>query len=192
MPRHVPCSLKNGKKNIFINQTMKNKKSFLAKASLMFMIIMMSVQSGYPQGSVKNFWLQTRGQSYIKCGSTPINFSRQTFEAWIKIIAFSDGYKHVLFSNGTDCNILVSDSVGFYYIEYEIKAGDTWLKQKSKSPLSANDNSWYHLAAAYDGYSLTIFINGYPLPHSKTNKDNNQRPPHNFFIRFPLSKFPLK
>jgi len=140
---------------------MKNKKNFLARAFLMLIISLSGMHLCYPQ-TAKTFKFQHWGQSYLKCGSTPINFSKQTFEAWFRIMAFWDTNKRVLFSNNNDCNILISQSgtSGYYYIEYEIKAGNTWLKQKSKTPLYSSGISWYHLAATYDGYSLNIYING--------------------------------
>jgi hypothetical protein len=164
---------------------MKNKKNFLAKAFLVLIISLSGMHLCYPQ-SAKSFKLQTWDRSYIKCGSTPINFSKQTFEAWIKIISFWDSEKRVLFSNSTDCNVLISQSEipGYYYIEYEIKAGNTWLKQKSKTPLSANRNSWYHLAATYDGYSLNIYINGINDNSTTVSSPtyNSIKPSSNYFI----------
>ena len=136
---------------------MNNKKIFFAIAFLMLMILMLSAQLSYSQGSVRA-WSFSGVNSYVKCDSVhPIYLSRQTIEAWIKIDDFT-GKKRAIYSNGNDYNLLVTESAGSYYIEYWVKAGGTWLKQKSKTLLKSN--TWYHIAAAYDGYSISILLNG--------------------------------
>jgi hypothetical protein len=138
---------------------MKNKKNLFVKALVVLIIFLSGFQSGYSQGSGSAFYF-AGNKPHLICDSlspAPINFSSQTIEAWIKLNSGCTG-KKAIFSNGTDYNVLVSDSAGSYYIGYWLKAGGAWLKQKSKTPLKPD--TWYHIGAAYDGYSISIFLNG--------------------------------
>lgn len=163
---------------------MKTWKKLTASLITQILVLLLFTNPVLSQGSVRSFEFQTGMNSYMQLGSaSSINFSRQTFEAWINIFSFTNA-KEALFSNGTDCNILVSDTLSgsWYFIEYQLKIAGIWMKQKSKTHLVKN--SWYHVTAAYDGYSMTIFINGNPDNRSPVanQKYNNFQSSSDYYI----------
>ncbi len=87
-----------------------------------------------------------------------LNPSAFTVSAWIKRDASDSGTKSILskrdasFTQGYDLRILDNNRIQFYW-----KNG---LNQVTRSYTYLSDDVWHHVAAIYDGSSLSLYIDG--------------------------------
>lgn len=101
---------------------------------------------------------------YVDCGIINLSGSAITLQGWVKVSAFKSASPYISSLIGTEqpgSTALVrfgDATVAANKVQFVLKFGSTFSKLASNSTL--NTNTWYHIAATYDGSSMKIYING--------------------------------
>ncbi|UCG55742.1 MAG: protein kinase [Phycisphaerales bacterium] len=116
------------------------------------------------QDAVRGSVLSLDGdRDYVDCGSDPLLrlTNSMTVAAWIKI-SDPDRLRHDIVSNGEGCWKLGldiwEDSLSFYCCGLHIPQADAYYTIVAR--LDRNDGQWHHVAGVYDGWSISIYVDG--------------------------------
>ena len=121
----------------------------------------------FPQASASNMSLLFDGTNeYLNSNTFNLSGTSLTYEAWIKPAAFKTASPYISTIMGievSDSNIallrLGDASLDNNKLQFVLNTGgSTPKKLNSNTALTAN--TWYHVAATYDGVSMKIYING--------------------------------
>ena len=117
----------------------------------------------FSQGSGR--MMEFNGSSnYIDCGTINLSGSTVTMQGWVYPKSFKSSHPYISSLWGTEignnqCMVRLGDaSVDAEKVQFVIYSGSTHYKLASVTKLKSN--TWYHIAATYDGSSMKIYING--------------------------------
>ena len=104
--------------------------------------------------------------SYLDAGVFDLSGNGVTLEGWVKINAFQANFPYITSVAGIEAGDNNSALLRFGdgdiptgdYLQFVLSIGSTQVKLKSSTKF--NPNSWYHIAATYDGASMKIYVNG--------------------------------
>ena len=98
-------------------------------------------------------------------GNLNLGGSALSFEGWIKPSSFKSASPYISSIMGTEVNDsnsaflrLADANVANNKVQFVLSINN--VQQKLASTTALNANTWYHVAATYDGASMKIYING--------------------------------
>ncbi|SFN63911.1 Por secretion system C-terminal sorting domain-containing protein [Chryseobacterium oleae] len=98
-------------------------------------------------------------------GNMNLSGSALSFEGWIKPSSFKSGFPYISSIMGTEVSTgnsallrLGDASLANNKLQFVISINNT--SQKLAGTTALNANTWYHVAATYDGSAMKIYING--------------------------------
>lgn len=120
----------------------------------------MPVQSPGPRSLTFN-----GSTTYLNAGQFNLSGNAITFEGWVKVNAFKSAFPYISSVIGIEVGDNNSAMLRFgdgslanNKLQFILSFGSSQVKLNSNTGL--NTNTWYHVAATYDGASMKIYING--------------------------------
>lgn len=103
--------------------------------------------------------------TYLNAGQFNLSGNALTFEGWVKVNSFKSAFPYISSVMGIEVGDNNSAILRFgdgnlanNKLQFILSFGSSQVKLNSNTGLSTN--TWYHVAATYDGASMKIYING--------------------------------
>ncbi|ROH95863.1 endo-beta-N-acetylglucosaminidase H [Chryseobacterium daecheongense] len=103
--------------------------------------------------------------TYLNAGQFNLSGNAITFEGWVKVNAFKSAFPYISSVVGVEVGDNNSAMLRFgdgnlanNKLQFILSFGSSQVKLNSNTGL--NTNTWYHVAATYDGASMKIYVNG--------------------------------
>ncbi|MBL1221892.1 fibronectin type III domain-containing protein [Chryseobacterium sp. L7] len=102
---------------------------------------------------------------YLNAGQFNLSGNALSFEGWVKVNAFKTGFPYISSVMGIEVGDSNSAILRFgdgnlanNKLQFILSFGSAQVKLNAATGL--NTNTWYHIAATYDGASMKLYING--------------------------------
>ncbi|REC48880.1 endo-beta-N-acetylglucosaminidase H [Chryseobacterium pennipullorum] len=102
---------------------------------------------------------------YLNAGQFNLNGNALTFEGWVKVNAFKTAFPNISSIIGIevgDSNSAIlrlgDGGLANNKLQFTLSFGSSQVKLNGNTGL--NPNTWYHVAATYDGANMKLYING--------------------------------
>ncbi|WP_223608612.1 endo-beta-N-acetylglucosaminidase H [Chryseobacterium sp. OSA05B] len=102
---------------------------------------------------------------YLNAGQFNLTGNALTFEGWVKVNAFKTGFPYISSVMGIEVGDSNSAILRFgdatlanNKLQFILSFGSSQIKLNSVTTFSTN--TWYHIAATYDGSAMKIYVNG--------------------------------
>jgi len=102
---------------------------------------------------------------YLNAGQFNLSGNAMTFEGWVKVNAFKTGFPYISSVMGIEVGDSNSAMLRFgdgnlanNKLQFILSFGSAQVKLNTTTTFATN--TWYHVAATYDGSAMKIYING--------------------------------
>ena len=102
---------------------------------------------------------------YLNAGQFNLSGNAVTFEGWVKVNSFKSAFPYISSVMGVEVGDNNSAMLRFgdgnlanNKLQFILSFGSSQVKLNTNT--SFNTNTWYHIAATYDGTAMKIYVNG--------------------------------
>ncbi|MBV8326872.1 endo-beta-N-acetylglucosaminidase H [Chryseobacterium sp.] len=102
---------------------------------------------------------------YLNAGQFNLSGNALTFEGWVKVSAFKTAFPYIssiigieVADNNSAILRLGDANLANNKLQFTLSFGSNQVKLNGNTALAAN--TWYHIAATYDGAAMKLYVNG--------------------------------
>lgn len=128
---------------------------------LLLVIIIAPLKAQPPSSKALRFNGTT---NYVNCGTINLSGSQVTLQGWVRVQSFKSTFPNIssLFGTeqtGNQCMLRIGDA-GIPNDRVQFVIYDGAIHHKIHTNQALQTNTWYHIAATYDGSAMRIYVNG--------------------------------